>query len=165
MDDYKVDALLELLRTDLSRQQVVVWCCFNSEIDRLVAKLDDKKSCGIIRGSVKSSDRTKVNRAFQSGKLRILFCQPKCAQHGRNFSAASASVFFSLPWDLKSYLQAKDRIAHPNKKEPILTLHLVGRDTVDEDVLSALHNKRYKSISFKEAIGRNFMERVCPRNA
>ena len=160
-NDYKIHALVDLLKIDFAKEQVVIWCNFNSEIDgisRRLAKLGEKH--GIIRGSVKNSDRTIVNHEFQSRKTRILICQPKCAQFGRDFSAASTSIYYSLPWDLKSYLQSSSRIAHPSKKDTLLTLHLVGRNTVDEDIHKSLMVKHDTEFDFRMMLRKNFLERV-----
>lgn len=160
-NNYKVKSLMSLLQTDFKQEQVVVWCSFNSEIDCVSEALTKAKiSHGIIRGDVKNSDRTLVNRSFQEGQLKVIICQPKCAQFGRDFSAASTSIYFSLPWDLKSYLQSRSRIAHPNKKDTLLTLHLVGRDTVDEDIYKALMTKHDLESDFRTLLRKSFLERT-----
>lgn len=160
-NDYKVKPLIDLMRTDFRKEQVVVWCSFNAEIDRVSQALAKSKiSHGIIRGDVKNSDRTAVNGSFQRGKLQVLICQPKCAQFGRDFSAASTSIYFSLPWDLKSYLQSRSRIAHPSKKDTLLTIHLVGRDSVDEDIYKALMVKHDTEMSFRMLLRQGFLDRI-----
>lgn len=159
--DYKITALMNLLKSDFKNEQVVIWCSFNSEIDRVSEMLIKHKiSHGVIRGDVSNSDRTLVNGSFQRGKLQILVCQPKCAQFGRDFSAASTSIYFSMPWDLKSYLQSRSRIAHPSKKDTLLTIHLVGRDTVDEDIVKSLMVKHDSEHSFRMLLRNGFLDRM-----
>lgn len=159
---HKLEALHGLLTGDLKNQQVVVWFTFNSEIEAVAAMIEKTTDLdyGIIKGDVKNTHRAKINHAFQHGKLDVLLCQTKCARYGRNFSAAEAAVYFSLPWDLNSYLQSRDRVIHPEKQAPTLAINLLARDSVDEDVFSALTEKRNVALTFKALIGKNLCERL-----
>lgn len=163
-NDYKIQKLIEILKNDLRGQQVVVWCNYNSEISAIMKALKGFKRAA-IHGGIKPGERAKINWEFQNNKLDVLVCQVKCAQYGRNFSAADTSIYYSLPWDLKSYLQSKDRIVHPGKQAPTLTLHLLGRDSIDEDVLFALLEKKNTSVSIKSLIGQHFRDRVLSQGA
>jgi len=160
-DDYKINKLMDLLNSEFKHKQVVIWCAFNSEIDAIVGRLKENGEIpGIIRGDVPEQERMEVNNALLDGRLMRLVAQPKCAQFGRDFSTASASIFYSLPWDLKTYLQAKSRIAHPKRVGPILTIHLLTRDSTDEDISAALLHKGVRVDNFRQLV-LEFMRKRC----
>lgn len=160
---HKLDAFQSLLR-ELKGQQIVVWFNFLSEIDAVAALLNKTDiDYGVISGDVPTPERARLNTYFQRGQLQLLLCQVRCARFGRNFSAAEASVYFSLPWDLLSYLQSRDRVIHLEKTTPTLSLQLITRDSVDEDVLLALMTKRNVSLTFKALVGQNLCERKGKR--
>jgi len=163
-NDFKVKALQNLLNTDLKNQQVVIWASFQSEIEYLTELLNSKrKKADAIHGKVKPSERQQINNRFQQGKLDYLVCQPKCARFGRNFSAADASIYFSLPRDLLSYLQSRDRVVHPKKTKSTLAVHLLTRDSLDEDIYVALKMKKNSSASIKSLINQASRRRLAAK--
>lgn len=159
VDPFKAKYIDGMLRTDLKGEQVVIWCTFNSEIDGLLRQGLPGR-IGVIKGSVRPAERARINKRFQDHKLDVLICQTKCAQLGRNFSAASTNIFFSLPLDVKSWLQSRDRIVHPSKTGGTLTLTVLARDTVDEDIYASLLDKRSQTMSLFSLIRQNYKDRV-----
>jgi hypothetical protein len=85
--------------------------------------------------------------------------QLKCGKYGLNLSVSSTAIYFGNGFSFEDRAQSVERIAHPSKTDALLTIDLVARDTIDEDILNALRDKRAKSRSFTSRIVENFHKR------
>lgn len=149
VDRCKVTETLELLKGELRDEQVVVWFRFNSGI-RAVHEVLRKAgiSHSILQGNVVPSDREKAIDAFRSGRCRILLCQIKVAKEAIDLSCSSTAIYFTNSHSLDERMQSEDRILNPAKKDPLLYIDLVTEDTVDEDIVEALRDKKVESRFF-----------------
>lgn len=154
--DHKLAELLGLLQRDLKNEKVVIWCSFLSEVDAILKALPKSRS---ITGKVTGLKRSNCIHEFQNGKLKHLVVQNRSLRYGADLSAADTQIFFSLPWDLVSYLQSKDRIQHPSKASPLLTIHLLTENSVDQDVHAALKTKSRNSRTMLRLITENMKGR------
>ena len=149
----KMDELIRLLREDLQKEQVVVWFRFNSE---LYAACKEMSRAGIsseyITGSIDKRLRPSIIQRFQSCKFRVLAMQVKCGRFGLDCSAADTAIYYSNPYDGEDRAQTEDRIVHPKKKKPLLLIDLISRNSIDEDVIRILKNKRQSSKQFMRAL-------------
>ena len=50
-------------------------------------------------------------------------------------------MWFALTWSLEQYQQANARLHRQGQTKTVVIHHLVAKDTIDEDVMSALHDK------------------------
>lgn len=161
LSDHKLKVLKRLIRGELKGQQLVLWFNFNRELLAVSkALIRMGLSVGKIYGKIKPKERHILNYRFNNGDVDALCVQVKTSRYGRDFSAAEASIFYSLPWDLLGYMQARDRILHPDKIHPGLTIHLITADSIDEDVLYALRLKRNLSVGFKSAVTEHMKRRL-----
>ena len=153
ISDRKMNELTRLLKEELKDEQVVVWFRFNSELHRAEEKMS---KLGIfaesITGSVNKKDRPDIIRRFQSGKFRVLAMQVKCGRFGLDCSAADTAIYYSNPYDGEDRAQTEDRIVHPKKKQPLLLIDLVSRNSIDEDVIRILKDKRQSSKQFMRTL-------------
>ena len=153
ISDRKMNELTRLLKEDLKDEQVVVWFRFNSELHRAEEKMS---KLGIfaesITGSVNKKDRPGIIERFQSGKFRVLAMQVKCGRFGLDCSAADTAIYYSNPYDGEDRAQTEDRIVHPKKKQPLLLIDLVSRNSIDEDVIRILKDKRQSSKQFMRTL-------------
>lgn len=148
-DKGKVTTLVELLGGELKDEQVVVWFRFNSGI-QVVKKAFRKEgvSYGVIKGSVSVEDREGAINRFRAGRSRILLCQIRCAREAIDLSNSSTAIYYSNSHSLDDRSQSEDRILNPAKKEPLLYIDLVAEDTVDEDIVDLLREKKVESRFF-----------------
>jgi SNF2 family DNA or RNA helicase len=90
-------------------------------------------------------DKDAVAR-WNAGKIPLLLAHPDSAQYGLNLQHGGSSVvFLSLPWSLTNFEQAYGRLHRSGQRHEVRVYCLLTRKTIDEQVLSALNDK--KSLS------------------
>lgn len=141
--------ILSLLQGELKREPVLIFFRFNAEL-RLTARL--LKGAGIpftsIIGETEPDERARRRLLFQKGRARVALLQIKVCKYGLDFSRSSTAIYYSNSFSLNERKQSEDRIIHPLKKEPLLYIDLITRDSVDESVSEALRIKDADSKFF-----------------
>jgi len=144
--DGKIKELRTILTSELAAEQVVVWFRFNAELHAVATELRKRGvSLGEIDGGTPEEERARLRLGFKNGHVRVLLIQQKVGMFGLDLSSASTSIYFSNSYSSEHRVQSEDRIEHPKKKEPLLIIDLVARDSIDEDVVSLLRRKRYQN--------------------
>ena len=149
----KIDALVELLNT--IQEQVIVWTTFRIEFEYLQKAITD---AAFINGSTPVKARADIIKNFNLGKFKRLVAQPECFKFGADFSKASCMIYFSQPNSAITRSQTEDRVVHLNKKNPVLIMDLLVKDTVDEDIHSA-HNKKQAYSERLHALSKKYINR------
>jgi len=154
----KVKEVKYLLTTELKGEPIIIWARFTDEIKLISAELTKIKiNHGVVTGEFKRYNATTIKK-FQVGKIDVLVLQPKCALMGIDLSRSSTAIYYSNYYDLEIREQTRDRIEHPKKKELLLIIDLVARDTLDESVIESLKDKKQSSKTFISNLG-NFIKR------
>ena len=97
----------------------------------------------LIDGSVPAGERGPAVEAFQKDpSVRIFVAQIQTAGLGITLTAADTALFYSYDYSYANYEQAKARVHRIGQKHSVSYLHLVVRDSVDEEVLAALSHKK-----------------------
>lgn len=79
---------------------------------------------------------------WNAGKIGIGLISPASAGHGLNIQKGGhILIWFSLVWSLEMYQQTNARLWRQGQKEVVTIHHILTKDTVDADVLSALKYK------------------------
>ena len=79
---------------------------------------------------------------WNAGRIQIGLISPASAGHGLNIQdGGHILIWFSMIWSLEMYQQTNARLWRQGQKELVTVHHIVCRDTVDGDVLSALKRK------------------------
>lgn len=140
----KVQLLLEVVMGELRHEQVVIWFRFNRELSEVVKRLRDQ--CNVptasITGKTEPEKRKLLMRRFNKGWFRVICMQMKIGQFGIDLSGADTAIYFSNGFSMLDRYQSEDRIIKVSKRRPMLYLDLVTRDSIDEDVVSSLLDKR-----------------------
>lgn len=98
------------------------------------------------RGRVLDSDPETI-RAWNAGKIPVLFAHPASAGHGLNLQdGGNILVFFSVNWNLEEHQQIIERIGPTRQMQaghdrPVFIHYILANDTVDFDVLERLESK------------------------
>lgn len=159
--NHKIKELLLLMQTELKNEQVVLWFRFNKEMYATYEMLfANNFKCDFIDGKVPPERRNKIQESFLAGKIQCLLIQIKCGKFGLDFSAASTAIYMSNSWEFEERSQSEDRILSPQKKEPILILDLITKNSVDEDVYKALKRKGMSSKIFTSEVIQNMKKRL-----
>jgi len=141
--EVKAATLDDLLTDQLRNEVVVVWFAYNDEIYSC-ATHTIAKDVKVMTGATSLEERRWLR--FNLGrKYRILFIQQKVAECGVDLSAADTAIAYSRHASLFTNIQSADRIVHPRKQTPLLTIDLVVNDTVDTDLALLLRKKEITS--------------------
>lgn len=142
VSDRKGKEIVELLQGELRNEPALVLFRFNAEL-RLVASMLRRARIPFvwITGETSPDERHARRLLFQKGRARVALLQIKVCKYGLDFSRSSTSIYYSNSFSLDERKQSEDRIIHPLKKEPLLYIDLITRDSVDESVSEALRVK------------------------
>jgi len=97
-------------------------------------------------------DERAVER-WNAGQIELLLVHPKSAGHGLNLQfGGSKIVFLSLPWSLELYEQTIGRLHRSGQRHDVWCYVMLTRETIDETIWAALHDKRALSDIAMEAL-------------
>lgn len=141
----KMDALKEIL-DELGDRQVIIWCQFVWEIDKICGALTSWSDKGVANKPWASlygatMDREDSINGFISGKYQYLVAHPASAAHGLTFVNCSHQIFFSMDYSWERYEQARARTHRAGQKSTCIYYHIMAKDTIDEQILEALRHK------------------------
>lgn len=142
----KPQEILNLLKSELRNEKVVVWFRHTHELEHMHRYLVEYnirvgKFLGYDKGGVSSEGKLNCN-------IQVLLAQPKCGMYGMDWSDASTSIYYSNWFDGEIREQSLDRIIHPQKKESVLIIDLITENTIEERVISLLRTKNLNSKIF-----------------
>lgn len=128
--DRKLDALEDLIE-GANGKPVLIAYWFNHDLERIKGRF---KVC-----EIKTS---KDIRDWNAGNIPVAVIHPASAGHGLNLqSGGSTLVWFGLTWSLELYQQTNARLWRQGQKETVVIHHIITKDTIDEDVMTALRLK------------------------
>jgi SNF2 family DNA or RNA helicase len=148
--DVKIQALEEVIE-EAGGAPVLVAYHFKSDLARLQAAFP--------KGRTLDTDPATI-RAWNAGKIPVLFAHPASAGHGLNLQdGGNILAFFSVDWNLELHDQIIERIGPARQKQsgynrPVFVHYILARDTVDEIVLERLRSKRDVQALLMEAMRR-----------
>lgn len=133
----KLQALIaDLYGTD---DQAIVWCCFNSEIEMVVAAL--RKEFGSAAPYCGLVDKNKLEEykvGFQHGDIRFLVLNPAEGSYGLNLQNCHIVYKYSIPLSPGQNWQGEDRIDRSGQVHQCIYKSLLARGTVDERVAAII---------------------------
>lgn len=134
---------LEDTLEELGDQQVIIFIEFKHEVNMVKAMLAKKYGAEQVVTLYSETDDREVSiAAFQQGKARYLVCHPRSAAHGLTFVNASTMIFYSLSYSYEAYEQARNRIHRIGQGSTCLYIHLVAKNSIDEELLKVLQRKQ-----------------------
>jgi SNF2 family DNA or RNA helicase len=149
-----------LISGELTGQNVCVWFRFNNEIKLLSEYLTKKKiKHKILTGEIPPRERGEIIGDF--GKtFKVILGQAKVVNVGLDFSVASVAINYSRCWDGLLNQQLDSRLDSVTRNDPSLHIDIVARNTVDEDLLEALKDKKVGSASVALSVHYNTRRRL-----
>ena len=140
---HKDKLLLDLLEGELEGEKAVVWFAYNEDLRRIQSLLRKKgRTVSVIHGGVSVPDRKIAIKRFNGPGANIMLANVGAGRYGQDFSAADTAIYYSLNYDNDHYQQSKERIIHPLKGGMVLLVHLITKDSIEEDVWTALQTKQ-----------------------
>ena len=131
----KLEKLEDLIES-ANGQPVLIAYWFKHDRQRIMEHLT---ACGYSPRDIRES---KDIKDWNGGKIPVALIHPASAGHGLNIqSGGHILIWFGLTWSLELYQQTNARLWRQGQKETVTIHHIVTKNTVDEDVLSALASK------------------------
>ena len=144
---------LDSIISEANGAPVLVAYNFKSDLARLKKAFPK----GVV---LNPADVRETMRAWNSGKISVLFAHPASAGHGLNLQdGGNILVFFGLNWNLEHRLQIIERIGPVRQLQaghdrPVFIYNIIAEDTVDELVLARVETKREVQDLLLEAMAR-----------
>lgn len=150
----KMDALVELLKSELAHKQVIIYAEYIDEI-KMISKVlvKEKITNNYIYGGNRES-RFDILDAFCNGDIQILVGQSVCFKHGVDLSNSDTIIYFSLPMSNETFGQGQDRIVDVSRRFPANIISLVCENTIEEDIYTTMIQKDSKETMHKRIIKR-----------
>jgi len=131
----KLEKLEDLIES-ANGQPVLIAYWFKHDRQRIWEYLT---ACGYSPRDIRES---KDIKDWNDGRIPVALIHPASAGHGLNIqSGGHTLIWFGLTWSLELYQQTNARLWRQGQKETVTIHHIVTKNTVDEDVLSALASK------------------------
>lgn len=128
---HKFDRLDELLNEN-QKANTLIWYTYQEELAELKRRYP----------GLQTTDSPDVVNRWNKGEIPLLAAHPKSFGHGINLQGQQHMVFLSLPWSLELYEQAVGRLHRGGQRHDVWVYVLITRDTIDERIWAALHDKR-----------------------
>lgn len=142
----KLDALVDLLTEgDLADEKVIVFTRFEKMVGVGITALEKAgvKCVRVTGRETKESERQAAMDAFQdpNSDVRCIWITT-AGSDAINLQMAKALVFYDTPYSAGVYLQTLGRMIRIGSvHDRVYAIHLVGADTIDEDVLAVRDKK------------------------
>ena len=134
MNDVKLRALDDILES-AGEEPVLVFYQYKHELRRLQERY---KALNPVAFS--GDEDTLCD--WNTGRIRLLLCQPASVQYGLNMqNGGHIIVWYTPTWNLEQYQQANARLHRQGQERPVLCYRLICDGTIDERVISAVNGK------------------------
>lgn len=148
VDSWKYERVMELLE---GGEQAVVWFQFKAELQRVWLAIKERGwTVTYVNGDVPLEQRRARVSLFRKGQRRIFLAVARCGRFGLDLSTASTAIYFSSPYSYEDRKQSEERIATVSRKQELRVIDMVTDDTIDEDVIEAVKDKRCNAVWFAE---------------
>ena len=147
----KVDALVDLI-DELNGKPLLVAYYYNHDLDAMRDTLGH--DLPYIGSGVSATRAAQLEDDWNAGKLPILAGHPDSMAHGLNFQDGGNDIcWFSLTWNLESYIQFYARIWRQGVKGNTVRIHhLIAEGTIDIAMLHRLGEKAKEQQDLRNAI-------------
>lgn len=137
VSDFKTnkDSILEDTLCEIGDKQVIIWCQFIHEIEKLAEKF------GGVALTSKTKNRDDVIRSFKNGDIKLLFTHPKLLGKGATFTNCTYNIYYSLSFSYEEFKQSQDRIHRIGQTNKCTYIILQGKNTIDQKIYNCLQRK------------------------
>lgn len=98
---------------------------------------------------------------WNKGDIPIAIAHPASAGHGLNLQGGGSTIiWFGLTWSLELYQQANARLWRQGQKNTVIIHHIITKETVDEQVMKSLQEKRTGQDSLIDAVKARITRRI-----
>lgn len=143
LSNKRMKILYRLLKTEIKEEPVVIFAKFKKDLKN-IELVCNKLGIGYSELSG-TKDTLKI---WKEGKTQVLAVQYTSGSESINLTRAHYCIYYSLHHSLALYLQSKKRIHRPGQTKPCVYYHIIAtrpkskRNTIDEDIIKALRDKK-----------------------
>ena len=140
--DRKLDALEDLIE-GANGKPVLVAYWFKHDLIRIQKRFKVRE----LKSSKDIAD-------WNAGQIAVAAVHPASAGHGLNLQAGgSTMVWFGLTWSLELYQQTNARLWRQGQQaDTVIIHHIITRDSIDEQIMEALHRKDKTQTALIDAV-------------
>lgn len=150
LHEVKFDALDELIENGSGNLLVSYWYRHEAET---VRKRYPKAE--ILGPDNSTSDTLRIVRAWNEGKIPLLFMQPASIGHGINLQAGGHHlVWLTIPWSNELYRQTVGRLHRMGQEKPVTVTRILARGTIDvlDGPARAVDGKEFSQQELRKAL-------------
>ena len=139
LDDGRYELVMDLAE---ARKQCIV--AFNWRHQRLgLERAADKRGrkYRVIDGTVPDKLRIEAVDLFQAGEIDDIYAHPQSGGHGLTLTKGTTTIWTSPTYNAEFYKQLNHRIYRAGQTMKTETIHIIARNTCDEQVYSKLGKK------------------------
>lgn len=130
----KIDALRDLIAGIAEDEPLVVFCRFTADL-AMIEELTEPRYREL-------SGRRNDLEEWQAGGGTIFGVQVQAGSVGIDLTRARYAVWFTHPFSLAQFEQARARLVRPGQHRAVHFYHLVAQSTIDEQIYRALLRRR-----------------------
>lgn len=135
LDNVKINLLSELLEDLPISEPVVVFYKFRNDLMNI-------RSIKTERRVYELSGNRNESEKWKKDLNGILAVQYQAGSEGVDLTYSNYLVYYSLTHSLMQYDQSMARVHRPNQKKVVTVMHLIIENSIDEEMLLSLRNKR-----------------------
>ena len=144
--DAKIEKLKELI--NVANSPVLVFYNFVSDLERI-----QKAIPGIAVLDTKDKNANTLIKKWNEGRIPVLLANPASTGHGLNLQdGGHIIVWFSQTWRNEVYRQANKRLHRSGQKHPVQIIHIVTKNTADEEVVPRIDEKEEQQQGLLSAL-------------
>ena len=136
----KIEELLNVISEIDDDRQVIIWCNFHWEINRIAQELSPNATT--LYGEMNQKEKNQAIKEFQDGKYRFIISHPLSGGMGLTFTNCSYIIWFSLSYSVEQYDQANDRVHRVGQLNKCTYIHLLAKDSIDGVIYKVLKKKQ-----------------------
>lgn len=153
LNDGKIRIIVNLLKGELAKEPLVIWFRFNEELFAVAKALNlTKISFTSITGGKSRIENHARKKKFQDGGAQVILMQMKMGKYGWDLSRADTEIRYSEDYDFEAFAQSRDRIVSVHKHTALLSISLITKDTVDEEIVEVLNDKSISAHNFNRQL-------------
>lgn len=143
--DVKFQALKEII--DNATSPVLVFFYFKSELERMREYFD------YVYLNPHDPDFRGIVSRWNKGEIPVLVAHPASAGHGLNLQdGGHTMVWLTTTWSNEQYRQAVKRLYRSGQKHSVSVIHIVAKDTVDEEIIGRIDTKEAGQAKLMKAL-------------
>lgn len=151
----KLTELITALTDTYNNDQGIVWSIYLPEIFMIEKALSKYGPVGVLHGSMDENERHQLDIDFRRGNIKWIVANPQTGGRGYTFDAAMVMANYSYSHNYVHRQQSLERATSGKKTMPVVQIDLITENTVEEDVIDALRDKRDVADFVRDRLSRS----------